>query len=185
MAEQLTRQFDGFSYAINYACRPLPYSWYWMSLGQLEDLRRCQDDYRPRWWAVPDQVTGTDWVDPIPARGTVYRQFGVPCGSYLWAVNFAAVDAEPGDFSFNVTDAGTGIMLCQQVACANNVRAAGTGDSFTGDTDALYPPVQLLPQPKLFIEPGQVSVELTNNSGTDAIAQLLLFFAEPKRLIVR
>ena len=187
---------DGFSYSLAYATRPLFGNWYQASLASLDNLRLCAENYRPRWWVFPDQfaLAANPNSAVILAGKTFYYQFQVKAGSYLWAMNFTALNTNApttpvalnaSRFSLTVAETASDNPLFDQVIAASAIRAPSAGATFTADTDNLYPPVQMLPAPRLILDPGNIRVEITNTAAPQTPAnsvqcQLALFFAEPK-----
>lgn len=170
---------DGFSYPVAYSTRPLFGIWYQAALDRLETLRRNQGQYRPRWWVIPDIFTA------IVARRTVYYQFQVPCGSWLWGASYIAESILTGQMSVTIRETGGPAIplhtLFSEIATGKTLTNPFGDTTFVPDTDFLFPPVMLLAEPWLILEPGEMNVEVTNNSATDSRMQLVLFFAEPKR----
>ena len=168
---------DGFSYNANnlyLAGR------YWPdALAQLDVLRRA-NNFRARWWVVPDPQN-----NPVIAADTLYYQLEVSAGSYLWGYNFAslsAVDSTSGapaettatDLSIQAVDSCSGVPLFMDFANGGGCRTSCSSG---------FQPI-LLTQPRLILEPGLVNIQIANNTTTKNITcQWLLLFAERCRLI--
>ena len=171
----LKQVVDGFSY--NTMFNWLPVRYFPNALAQLDILRRAAN-YRPRWWAIPDDIG-----QPIQPYDTYYYQCEVSSGSYLWGYMFASVSATDTDLApvsttasdilIQVTDSCTGIPLFQDFA---------NGGGNHSDFSSRMVPI-LLSQPRLILEPGLVNVEIANRTGNLITCQLLLMFAESCRVV--
>jgi hypothetical protein len=167
----LNTPFDGFT--LNPAIRFLPYHFTPMALGQLDTLRRA-NRYRMKIHALPD-----DFNQPLAAYETQEFQVQVSAGTYLWGVlfnqfNSSWVKVAPSGILWQVTEACNGLQL-------NSDFCGGQGWTgfMTTPPNAGGSLPHLLVQPKLFLEPGNIAVELSNIGTTTTRMQLLLFFAEP------
>lgn len=177
---------DGFCYSGLFGTRPLTgMSWYWNCLANMENLRVAADNFRPRQWVVPKNFTdaaNTNSANIQPGR-TVFYEFQVKPGSYLWGMQFAVFndDLAQSRFSVIVRESATDIGFSDRVYAASAIYSGPPIDSF----NTLRPPVKLLPEPRLIVDPGQIHVEVSNDSDPDdeesaVSCQLLLLFAEPK-----
>lgn len=149
----------------------LPYRTVPMMLGQLEPLRRAHN-MREYIWLMPEDLTVA-----IPARGQLNQQIRVPPNSYLWGGTFYKfvdgeagpfVPAAPTDLSLQFTDDATGCQYGSEFIAGTSLYPGGS-KSTPG----------LLMQPRLFIAPGLVSVEIANLADEDVFCQLALYFSEP------
>jgi len=166
---------DGFT--LNPATRLLPNRYTPGALGQMDVLRRA-NTYRPRWFLVPD-----DFNQPLAAYSTLEYQITVSGGSYLWGLcfiqtNAAFTEVAPTGVVFQITEACNGLALFDDFV---------SGSAFAHFQAAALPRgmelVQPLTQPRLFLEPGNVNVEMCNLSATTQNCQLLLLFAEPITIV--
>lgn len=166
---------DGFT--LDPATRYLPNRYMPGALGQMDVLRRA-NGYRPRWFLVPD-----DFNQPLAAYSTIEYQIQVAGGSYLWGLLFtqlngASVEVAPTGVVFQITEACNGLTLFDDFI---------SGSAFSHFQAVALPrgmePVVPLCQPRLFLEPGTVNVEMCNLGAAVANCQLLLMFAEPITLI--
>jgi len=170
----LPQVVDGFSYNSNLL-------WvqgrYWPNaIAQMDILRRAAN-FRARWFVFPDDID-----QPIQPYDTAYYETQVNGGSYLWGLNFASISATNGgepaettaaDLLIQIEDSCTGIPLYQDYA-----QAAGNSANF----NSRCLPV-LLSQPRLILDPGNITVSISNRTGNVITCQLLLHFAEPCRII--
>lgn len=184
----LTNIIDGW--ILNPAIRYLPYRSMAMLLGQLEPLRRAHN-YREQIWCVPDDLTV-----PIPARDQLNRQIRVTENSILWGATFYAFsgpggEEEPGflpiaptNLSLQITDDATGCQFGSEFIFAQSLFPAPvvtpTGLTFPANSTPV-----LLTQPRLFVKPGLISVEIANLNVEQAFVQLCLYFSEPCELAER
>lgn len=166
---------DGFS--LDPTIRYLPNRYTPGALGQMDVLRRA-NGYRPRWFLVPD-----DFNQPLAAYNTLEYQLQVAGGSYLWGLQFtqtnaAFIEVAPTSVVMQITEACNGIALFDDFV---------SGSTFTKFQAVALPrgmeAVRPLTQPRLFLEPGTVNVELCNLGSITVQCQLLLLFAEPVTLI--
>jgi hypothetical protein len=154
-----------------------PYDYHAGALGQMDTLRRA-NTYRARIHVVPD-----DFNQPLQPYETLEYEVKVAGGSYLWGVRFVAYDSQwaqaaPGGVTVQVTEACTGIELYREFT---NPAAVAF---YTTDTQGRgFHVPHLLTEPRLFLEPGGVTVEVCNLTSTLQRCQLLLHFAEPADLI--
>lgn len=171
----LKTPMDGFT--LDPTIRYLPNRYTPGALGQMDVLRRA-NGYRPRWFLVPD-----DFNQPLAAYSTLEYQIQVAGGSYLWGLlftqtNAAFVEVAPTSVVFQITEACNGLALFDDFV---------SGSAFSHFQAAALPrgmaPVQPLTQPRLFLEPGTVNVEMCNLGAVTVNCQLLLLFAEPITLI--
>jgi len=176
---------DGFCYSGLFGVRPLNgLSWYWSCLANLEDLRLAADSYRPRSWVVPKNFTdpaNTNSANIEPGK-TVFYEFQVKPGSFLWGIQFSVFNDDVDQTQFSViVRQGSDLPFFDRVLAASAIYAGSPVDAF----NTLKPPVDLLPKPRLIIPPAQLHVEVSNDSdpaeADNAVScQLLLLFAEPK-----
>jgi hypothetical protein len=176
---------DGFCYSGLFGTRPLNrMSWYWMALANMENLRAAADSYRPRQWTVPKNFT--DSTNPnnanIAPGKTVFYEFLAKPNSWLWGLQFAVYNDTLAQSQFSVViRQGSDLPFFDRVMCASGIAAGNPIDPF----NTLFPPVDLLSEPRLIISPAQLHVELSNDSDPANMeaaisCQLLLLFAEPK-----
>lgn len=181
----LTNIVDGW--ILNPSIKYLPYRAIAMLLGQMDPLRRAHN-YRERIWVLPDDLTSA-----IPARGQFNRQIRITPNSYLWGAtcykfltegsHFLGV-AAPSNLSIQITDDATGCQFgsefinAQAVYPRPDVSVAGIALP-SGSTPCL------LTQPKLFVKPGLLSVEIANLDTVPVNCQLALYFSEPCDMIDR
>lgn len=154
-----------------------PYDYYSGALGQMDTLRRA-NTYRARIHAVPD-----DFNQPLQAYETLEYEVKVTGGAYLWGVRFVQYSPTwcqqpPTNVTLQITEACTGIELYREFT---DPRAVAFYTAATQGRGFHLP--HLLTEPRLFLEPGGVLVELCNLSSTVQYCQLLLHFAEPAELI--
>ena len=152
---------DGFT--LNAALLYLPKRFFPSALAQLDPLRRAEN-YRPRWFCVPD-----DFNQPIAAYDTLQYQLQVVPGSYLIGMNWTVLDGENTDLYIQITDSCTEIPLGSDFQNGAAFRPSGAAQ--------LWP--RILAQPRLILEPGLVNVEIANAQSSSRQCQLLLHFAEP------
>ena len=166
---------DGFT--INPYTNLKPYDYYSGALGQMDTLRRA-NTYRARIHAVPD-----DFNQPLQAYETLEYEVKVSGGAYLWGVRFAQYSAAwaqqaPGNVTIQITEACTGIELYREFTDPSAVAF------YTSTTEGRgFNLPHLLTEPRLFLEPGGILVEMCNLSGSTQYCQLLLHFAEPAELV--
>jgi hypothetical protein len=177
---------DGFCYSGLFGTRPLNrMSWYWRCLANMEDLRLAADSYRPRWWTVPKNFL--DSANPgsvnIAPGKTVFYEFQVKPGSWLWGLQFSVLANVLDQSVFSVIiRQGSDLPFLDRVMTASGIYSGSPIDPF----NTLKPPVDLLPEPRLILSPAQLHVEVSNDQPLDdvesvgASCQLLLMFAEPK-----
>jgi hypothetical protein len=163
---------DGW--ALNASIRYLPYRATAMLLGQMEPLRRAHN-YREQQWVLPEDIR-----TPIPGRGQLNRQFRMVPNSYLWGATFWEFEVEVGppptifgptapvNTSLQITDDATGLQFGSEFINSYSLNPAGNFST----------PV-LMTQPRLFIKPALLSVEIANLSGNPTYCQLVLYFSEP------
>ena len=180
---------DGFCYSGLFGVRPLNgMSWYWQALANLEDLRLAAESYRPRQWCVPKNFQ--DPANPnnaniLPGQ-TIFYEFQVKEGSWLWGLQFAVFQGVGGveiipqsNFSVIIRQ-GSELPFFDRVMTASGITAGSPVDPL----NTLFPRVDLLKRPRLIIPPCQLHVEISNDSEPDSenavSAQLILLFAEPK-----
>lgn len=185
---------DGFVYSGLFGTRPLNgLNWYWSCLANLEDLRLAADSYRPRQWVVPKnflEPANQNSANIEPGK-TIFYEFEVKPGSWLWGMQFAArfhveqfSDADSNMQFSVVVRQGSDLPLWDRVMTGSGIYA---GDS-TADLpfNTLKPAVDLISRPRLIIPPAQLHVEISNDldpAGGSPFAvscQLILLFAEPK-----
>jgi hypothetical protein len=178
----LKQVVDGFTY--NCSLLYLPNRFFPNALAHLDILRRAAN-YRPRWFVIPDDID-----QPIQPYDTLYYQFYVPGGSYLWGWSFACTKAtdpngnpataSTSSLAIQAVDSCTGIPLFQDFANAG--QPGNLNGSTTSDFSARCSPI-LLTEPRLILDPGLVNVQIANLTGNTITCQLLLQFAEPCRTI--
>jgi hypothetical protein len=180
---------DGFVFSGLFGLRPLNgVSWYWNCLANLENLRVAADDYRPRQWVAPKDffnAANTNNAN-IPAGKTNFYEFAVKPGSYLYGLTFAVFDDSLETTQFSVVIRRGGgkegeAALSDRVFAASGITAGSPVDPF----NTLYPRLDLLAEPLLIVAPGQMHVEISNDSNPadsegNESCQLLMLFAEPK-----
>lgn len=171
----LNHPVDGFLY--NPSIRYWPEQYMSGALAQMDTLRRA-NTYRPRAYAVPD-----DFNQPIPAYGTLEYQIKVAGGSYLWGMQFrqysaAYVEQAPTNIVIQVTEACTGIAVCQEFYWATGISEFAAVGLLGG-----IPMPFVLPQPRLFTSPGDINVEMSNLAAAVQFCQLTLYFAEPCEVV--
>ena len=177
--------FDGFCYSGLFGTRPLTgMSWYWNCLAQMEDLRLVADNYRPRWWCVPKNFTdsaNTNSANIAPGK-TVFYEFQVMPGSWVWGLQFAVFndDLHQNKFSVMIRQ-GSDLPFFDRVMAASGIYNGSPVDPFNTMKPAVFP----LPQPRLIIPPAQLHVEVSNDSDpadddSAVSCQLLILVAEPK-----
>ena len=179
--------FDGFCYSGLFGVRPLTgISWYWSCLANIENLRLVADSYRTRWWVVPKNFDGpTGATANIQPGKTIFYEFQVKPGSYLWGLQFAVYNDSVEQTQFSVlARQGSDLGLSDRPLVASGVYSNSPVDAF----NTLYPPVNLLPEPRLIFSPAQLHCEISNDTdpadageeSTAVSVQLLLLFAEPR-----
>ncbi len=181
----LTNIVDGW--ILNPSIKYLPYRSIAMLLGQLEPLRRAHN-YREQIWVVPD-----DLRNAIPARGQLNRQIRVTENSILWGATFYKFTTEGGHFlgvaaptllSLQITDDATGCQFGSEFINAQCIfprpDVSPTGITLLSGTTPC-----LLTQPRLFVKPGLISVEIANLDTVAVNCQLCLYFSEPCELVDR
>jgi hypothetical protein len=165
---------DGFT--LNPSIRYSPYRYYASALAQLDILRRS-NTYRAKLHVFPADRTDT----PIPPYETREYQMRVTPNSYVWGLicnQFAVGDQRvpyatiPSTFLFQITDSCSGVPLFEDFA------AAEAYTTLAGDNRNMMFP-HLLPQPRLVLDPGLVTVEVANKDATNLYCQVVLFTAEP------
>ncbi len=183
---------DGFCYSGLFGTRPLNgLNWYWSCLGNMEDLRLAADSYRPRQWVVPKnfiEPSNTNSANILPGK-TVFYEFQVKEGSWLWGMQFSAritnidgFDPELSNTQFSgVVRQGSDLPFMDRPMVCSGIYSGLSSEPF----NMLKPPVDLLPLPRLIIPPAQLHVELSNdadpaNEDFAVSVQLVLLFAEPK-----
>lgn len=177
---------DGFCYSGLFGTRPLNHSsWYWSCLANMDDLRLAADSYTPRWWIVPKNFldpTNPGSVNILNGK-TVFYEFQVKPGSFLWGLQFGVSDngflAAQASLSVIIRQ-GSDLPLFDRVMTCSGIASGNPADPL----NTLFPAVDLLWKPRLILEPAQIHVEISNNlEPTDPSlinAQLLMLFAEPK-----
>ena len=181
---------DGFSYSGLFGVRPLNgMSWYWQSLANMEDLRLAADSYRPRQWVVPRnflESANPNNCNILPGK-TVFYEFQVKEGSWLWGLQFAVsqglggVEVVPQTNFSVIIRQGSDLPFFDRVMACSAIASGNPVDPLNTQT----PPLDLLHRPRLIIPPCQLHVEISNDAepGDNDFAvsvQLLLMFAEPR-----
>jgi hypothetical protein len=185
--------FDGFCYGQIFGTRPFQgCNWYWNCLENLLPLRLAADDYRPRTWVAPKEFFNIDnpnRCNILPGK-TEFFQIQVKPRSYLWGLNFAVFDQDTLDsigqtrFSIMIKETGTEIPLFDRPIAGSGIQFGLSSDLF----NELKPQVELLPMPRLILEPGLLDISISNDcdpatteeSEGAVSCQLAMFFAEPK-----
>jgi hypothetical protein len=151
----------------------------------MDDLRLAADSYTPRWWIVPKNFldpTNPGSVNILNGK-TVFYEFQVKPGSFLWGLQFGVSDngflAAQASLSVIIRQ-GSDLPLFDRVMTCSGIASGNPADPL----NTLFPAVDLLWKPRLILEPAQIHVEISNNlEPTDPSlinAQLLMLFAEPK-----
>lgn len=177
---------DGFCYSGLWGTRPLTgVSWYWNCLANMESLRVAADSFRPRQWVIPKNFTepaNTASANIEPGK-TAFYEFQVKPGSYLWGMQFAVFNdaLAQSKFSVIVRESAPDLGFSDRPLAASGIYSGSPVDPF----NTLRVPVKLLPEPRCILAPGQLNVEVSNDSDPsdeeNAVScQLLLLFAEPK-----
>ena len=177
----LTNIVDGW--ILNPSIKYLPYRAVPMMLGQMESLRRAHNR-RNYTYVVPANL-----LNSIAARGQLNDQIRIAANSYLRGVTFYKFDASfnplaPTLLSLQITDDATGCQFgsefiqAQAVYPRPDVSVAGITLS-SGTTPCL------LTQPRLFIKPGLLAVEIANLDVVSVNVQLALYFSEPCEMVER
>ena len=167
---------DGF--AFNPAYWLNPYSYSAGALAQMEVLRRAAT-YRPRWYMVPDEIN-----QPVPAYTTLEYGIKVTAGSYLWGWRFLQLNsrtwaqAAATGVVVQITEVCTGIPLMREFTEGSAFAQWNASPQARG---IILP--SILTQPRLFLEPGDITVEICNLGSSPVDCCLLLHFAEPCELI--
>lgn len=162
---------DGFS--LNPVIRYLPYQFTPMALDSLSILRRA-NRYRPRIHALPD-----DYNQPIQPYETQQFQVQVDDGSYLWGVQFnqfsqAWAVVAPTGILWQITEACNGLVMGSDFTSGQGWDSFGAGSTGAGGVVPV-----LLTQPRLFLAPGNINVQISNIGTAAQRCQLLLYFAVP------
>lgn len=166
---------DGFYY--NPFTTLTPYSYYAGALSQMDTLRRA-NTYRPRWYCIPD-----DFNQPLQAYETLEYQIAVTGGSYLWGMRFIQYSPTwdqqaPANVVIQISESCTGIELFREF-----MSPAGIAFYTAGSFGRGFHLPHILTQPRLFLEPGNVDIEMCNLSGDTQNCQLTLYFAEPADIV--
>lgn len=167
---------DGFT--LNPAMRLFPYDYSAGALAQMDVLRRAAT-YRPRWYCVPD-----DFNQPIPAYTTLEYQIKVSAGSYLWGWRFLQFNSTtwaqvaPTGVVVKITEVCTGIPIMREFVEGS----AYAQYNASPQTRGIVLP-SMLTQPRLLLEPGDVSVEMCNLTSAVVYCQMLLHCAETCEVI--
>lgn len=172
----LNHPMDGFLF--NPSIRYWPEQYMAGALAQMDTLRRA-NTYRPRAYAIPD-----DFNQPIPAYGTLEYQIKVAGGSYLWGMQFrqysaAYAEQAPTNIVVQVTEACTGIAVSQEFYWPTGISEFSAAPGLLGGIPMPF----VLPQPRLFVSPGDINVELSNLAAAQQLCQLTLYFAEPCEVV--
>ena len=155
----------------------VPYVYYPGALAQMDTLRRA-NTYRPRWFCIPD-----DFNQPLQPYETLEYQIKATGGSYLWGMRFVQYSGvwgqqAPAQVVVQITEACTGIELFREFASPAGIAFYTTTTEGRG-----FALPHLLTQPRLFLEPGDINVEMCNLSGEVQNCQLILHFAEPANIV--
>lgn len=169
--------FDGFT--LNPYTIMKPYDYFSGALGQMDTLRRA-NTYRARIHAVPD-----DFNQPLQPFETLEYEVKVAGGSYLWGVRFVQYSPtwrqqSPSAITVQITEACTGIELFREFTNPSAFAFYSAATEGRG-----YNVIHLLTEPRLFLDPGTITVEMCNVAVDldTQYCQLLLHFAEPADLI--
>ena len=158
---------DGFS--MNAALKYLPYRYFPLALGQLDELRVCAEEYRARWLVLPLDVTV-----PILAFDNFDSTQRVNNGSVLYGFNFVAVDGEVADFEVNISIICDQQQYFDQTVDATTLRPTPAAALGTDLFPVLFEPVCLWGNPY-----PQLKVVIANKADVDQRCQLLIHLAEP------
>jgi hypothetical protein len=90
----------------------------------------------------------------------------------------AWVQQAPSNVVVQISEACTGIELFREFSSPAGIAFYTTGAHGRG---MALP--HILTQPRLFLEPGDIDVEMCNLSGAEQSCQLTLYFAEPANII--
>lgn len=158
---------DGFS--MNAALRYLPYRYFPLALGQLDEIRQQTSNYRARWLVAPLDVTVA-----IPSFGSLDMTQRVNNGSILYGYNFAAVDGVVSDFEVNITEICNQEQQFDQTVDATCLRPTPAAAQGTDLFPVLFEPRELWgnPQP-------QLKIVITNKASSAQRCQLLIHLTEP------
>jgi hypothetical protein len=158
---------DGFT--LNAALKYLPYRYFPLALGQLDEVRLQADKYRARWLALP--------VDPrvaIPAFDNLDTTQRCNNGSILYGFNFAAIDGTTDDFEVNVAIMCDQQQYFDQTVDSTTLRPQGSAGQGTNLYPTLFEPVCLWGNPY-----PQLKVVIANKANTPQRCQLVIHLAEP------
>lgn len=159
---------DGFT--MNAALKYLPYRYFPLALGQLDELRKRHGEYRARWITVPQDVNTV--IGPFGEFTTTQR---VNNGSVLFGFNFCVVGmGSVSDFEVVVGEICTETQWFDQSIDATGLRPTPAA---AGGTDLF--PVIVEPQVLRGSPQPQLKVVITNKSSAARSCQLLLHLAEP------
>lgn len=168
---------DGFTFNLSPWGLAAPFRYYAACLQNMEVLRRA-NLYKPRWAVFPDDIN-----EPIPAYETVDYEFSITAGSYLWGYSFFQFNenlepVSPSGMLVQIVEACSGIELTQDYVLGNGY----SGFQSVSDPRG-RPNPQILTSPRLILEPGKVTMSLSNKLDEDTNCQLMLFFAEPMLML--
>jgi len=155
---------DGFT--INGNLRHVSHRFFGCAVDQLEGLRASRNHIF-RWYCIPEDPLRT-----IDAYDTLLFQVRMSPLTIWWGMSFAAITGSLSDFLLQASDGVT-----RKPFFSSPVAAA----MFAANNTTRLRPV-LLAQPTV-VESGHLNVALTNNSGTSAAAQVLLWVSEPEGVL--
>lgn len=158
---------DGFS--MNAALRYLPYRFFPLALGQLDQIRENAAYYRARWLVAPVDVTV-----PIPAFGNLETTQRANNGSILYGFNFAAVDGNVSDFEINIREICNQESWFDQTVDATVIRPTPAAAAGTDLFPVLFEPRILWGDPH-----PQLNITIGNKASAAQRCQLLVMLAEP------
>lgn len=106
----------------------------------------------------------------LPSLGSIEIRVSVLPMTYIWAISGSSSHAS--GFTFNILDLGTRDVFFSQ---AVNLASVSQAAAIEGITYPLFH----LPQPRMVLEPGQLSVTINNLATANNTVQLVLFAVEP------
>ncbi len=115
---------------------------------------------------VPDVMNAA-----LVGKGRYEARISLPPQSYVWA--FAGTSDQAAGFKVQIVDLGTKAEWFSQPIRWDNL----TGQGAT--PEGLSFPLYILPKPRLVLEPGLLSVQVTNLAAVANPIQLVVFTAEP------
>jgi hypothetical protein len=116
----------------------------------------------------------------VPARGQVEDHVAIAPGSYLLIISAQCDQAFPGDFRFEVTDAGNNRTFTNDwvryTAATGGTRLTNEATRFGAGRGLPL----IVPSPWAISAPGKIVVKIVNLATIDQNIQLFLQFAVPK-----